>query len=89
MPMWATLLFAALNKQHPVALLKKATLLEQWLSDQKGVRRPTVLISGSTKMLLLSLKKIRAQGDPYFGPVARELREKEFMKIISLAPEVL
>ncbi|MCK6619268.1 MAG: 50S ribosomal protein L14 [Calditrichaceae bacterium] len=33
------------------------------------------------------------QGEPrgtrIFGPVARELREKEFMKIISLAPEVL
>jgi len=33
------------------------------------------------------------QGEPrgtrIFGPVARELREKEFMKIVSLAPEVL
>ena len=36
---------------------------------------------------------INAEGDPIgtriFGPVARELRWKEFMKIISLAPEVL
>jgi len=36
---------------------------------------------------------INAQGEPIgtriFGPVARELRWKEFMKIISLAPEVL
>lgn len=34
-----------------------------------------------------------AQGEPrgtrIFGPVARELREKDFMKIISLAPEVI
>jgi len=29
------------------------------------------------------------RGTRYFGPVARELREKQFMKIISLAPEVL
>ena len=29
------------------------------------------------------------QGTRIFGPVARELREKRFMKIISLAPEVL
>lgn len=29
------------------------------------------------------------QGTRIFGPVARELREKKFMKIISLAPEVL
>ncbi|MEW6327463.1 MAG: 50S ribosomal protein L14 [Thermodesulfobacteriota bacterium] len=36
---------------------------------------------------------INAQGEPIgtriFGPVARELRAKKFMKIISLAPEVL
>ena len=29
------------------------------------------------------------QGTRIFGPVARELRDKEFMKIVSLAPEVL
>ncbi|UCD95676.1 MAG: uL14 family ribosomal protein, partial [Candidatus Zixiibacteriota bacterium] len=29
------------------------------------------------------------RGTRIFGPVARELREKHFMKIISLAPEVL
>ena len=36
---------------------------------------------------------INEQGEPratrIFGPVARELREKKFMKIVSLAPEVL
>jgi large subunit ribosomal protein L14 len=29
------------------------------------------------------------RGTRIFGPVARELREKNFMKIVSLAPEVL
>jgi large subunit ribosomal protein L14 len=29
------------------------------------------------------------RGSRIFGPVARELREKQFMKIVSLAPEVL
>ena len=36
---------------------------------------------------------LKADGEPrgtrIFGPVARELRDKKFMKIISLAPEVL
>jgi len=36
---------------------------------------------------------INAQGEPVgtrvFGPIARELRDKKFMKIVSLAPEVL
>ncbi len=33
--------------------------------------------------------RMEPRGTRIFGPVARELREKEFMKIISLAPEVL
>src|SRR2546426_12460580 len=33
--------------------------------------------------------KLNPTGTRIFGPVARELREKQFMKIISLAPEVL
>jgi large subunit ribosomal protein L14 len=39
-----------------------------------------VLIDGTTR---------NPRGTRIFGPVARELREKRFMKIISLAPEVL
>ncbi len=33
--------------------------------------------------------RLEPRGTRIFGPVARELREREFMKIISLAPEVL
>jgi large subunit ribosomal protein L14 len=34
-------------------------------------------------------KELNPKGTRIFGPVARELREKRFMKIISLAPEVI
>ncbi|MCJ7496880.1 MAG: 50S ribosomal protein L14 [candidate division Zixibacteria bacterium] len=34
-------------------------------------------------------EQLEPKGTRIFGPVARELREKQFMKIISLAPEVL
>ena len=34
-------------------------------------------------------KEMNPKGTRIFGPVARELRDKKFMKIISLAPEVL
>ena len=34
-------------------------------------------------------KEFNPKGTRIFGPVARELREKRFMKIISLAPEVV
>ncbi len=34
-------------------------------------------------------KNLEPEGTRIFGPVARELRERDFMKIVSLAPEVL
>ena len=34
-------------------------------------------------------KELNPKGTRIFGPIARELREKKFMKIISLAPEVI
>jgi len=37
----------------------------------------------------LSDDEVNPRGTRIFGPVARELRDKGFMKIISLAPEVL
>jgi large subunit ribosomal protein L14 len=38
---------------------------------------------------VLLTDKNEPRGTRVFGPVARELREKEFMRIVSLAPEVL
>ena len=43
--------------------------------------------NGEKVVLLNPTDEIR--GTRIFGPVARELRDKQFMKIISLAPEVL
>ena len=40
-------------------------------------------------VVLLTTDARNPRGTRIFGPVARELREKRFMKIISLAPEVL
>lgn len=37
----------------------------------------------------LGLKRAKVMGTRIFGPVARELRENKYMKILSLAPEVL
>jgi large subunit ribosomal protein L14 len=39
--------------------------------------------------LVIITKERNPRGTRVFGPVARELRDKEFMKIISLAPEVV
>ncbi|OJZ19835.1 MAG: 50S ribosomal protein L14 [Thiobacillus sp. 65-29] len=56
----------------------------------KGVRRPdgsVVRFDGNAAVLLNN--KLEPIGTRIFGPVTRELRTEKFMKIVSLAPEVL
>lgn len=57
---------------------------------RKGVRRPdgSVVRFDSNAAVLLN-NKLEPIGTRIFGPVTRELRTAQFMKIISLAPEVL
>lgn len=57
---------------------------------KKGVRRRdgSVLRFDSNAAVLLN-NKLEPIGTRVFGPIARELRNEKFMKIISLAPEVL
>jgi large subunit ribosomal protein L14 len=57
---------------------------------RKGVRRPdgsAIRFDGNAAVLLNN--KLEPIGTRIFGPVTRELRGERFMKIISLAPEVL
>jgi large subunit ribosomal protein L14 len=57
---------------------------------RKGVRRPdgSVIRFDSNAAVLLN-NQLQPIGTRIFGPVTRELRTERFMKIISLAPEVL
>lgn len=56
----------------------------------KGVRRPDgSLIKFDNNAAVLLNNKLEPIGTRIFGPVTRELRSEQFMKIISLAPEVL
>ena len=57
---------------------------------KKEVRRPDgsyIRFDDNAVVLLNATGEMR--GTRIFGPVARELRDKQFMKIVSLAPEVL
>ena len=57
---------------------------------RKGVRRPDgslIRFDGNAAVLLNN--KLEPIGTRIFGPVTRELRGEKFMKIVSLAPEVL
>jgi large subunit ribosomal protein L14 len=56
----------------------------------KGVRRPDgSLIKFDQNAAVLMNNKLEPIGTRIFGPVTRELRSEKFMKIVSLAPEVL
>ena len=56
----------------------------------KGVRRPDgSLIRFDNNAAVLLNQQLQPIGTRIFGPVTRELRTERFMKIISLAPEVL
>lgn len=57
---------------------------------RKGVRRPDgslIRFDGNSAVILNA--QLQPLGTRIFGPVTRELRGEKFMKIISLAPEVL
>ena len=71
--------------------IKKGTVSKAVIvRTKKAVRRPDgsyIRFDDNACVLLNTTGEIR--GNRIFGPVARELREKDFMKIVSLAPEVL
>ena len=53
------------------------------------VQQETRLIKFDENAAVIIKDDQTPKGTRIFGPVARELREKKFMKIVSLAPEVL
>ncbi|HOK38832.1 MAG: 50S ribosomal protein L14 [Bacteroidales bacterium] len=71
--------------------IKKGTVSKAVVvRTKKEVRRPDgsyIRFDDNACVLLNAAGELR--GTRIFGPVARELREKQYMKIVSLAPEVL
>ena len=85
------IIIASVKDATPGGVVKKGEVVKAVVvRTKKGARRP----DGSyVKFDENAAVIIRDDGTPkgtrIFGPVARELREKEYMKILSLAPEVL
>ncbi|TCK05988.1 50S ribosomal protein L14 [Marinobacterium mangrovicola] len=75
----------------PRGKVKKGQVLKAVVvRTRKGVRRPDgSLIRFDTNSAVLLNTNDAPIGTRIFGPVTRELRSEKFMKIISLAPEVL
>jgi large subunit ribosomal protein L14 len=75
----------------PSGNIKKGTISKAVIvRTKKEVRRADgtyIRFDDNACVLLTAVEEMR--GTRIFGPVARELRDKSFMKIVSLAPEVL
>ena len=81
----------AIKSATPSGNVKKGTVAKAVVvRSRKEIRRPDgtyIRFDDNACVLLNDQGEMR--GTRIFGPVARELRDKNFMKIVSLAPEVL
>lgn len=82
---------ASVKSATPGGMVKKGDVVKAVIvRTRTGLKRPDgsyIRFDENAAVLIKEDKNPR--GTRIFGPVARELRDKEYMKIISLAPEVL
>lgn len=82
---------ASVKTATPGGVVKKGEVIKAVIvRTSKGIRRADgshIKFDDNAAVIIDNQKQPR--GTRIFGPVARELREKDYMKIISLAPEVL
>ena len=82
---------ASVKTAQPGGTVKKGEVVKAVIvRTRKSYRRPDgtyIRFDDNAAVIINDTKQPR--GTRIFGPVARELREKDFMKIVSLAPEVL
>ena len=85
------IIMVSVKDAMPHAKVKKGDVMQAVIvRTTKEVRRPDgSYIKFDTNAAVLLTKQGEPVGTRIFGPVARELRAKNFMKIVSLAPEVL
>ena len=82
---------ASVRKANPGGTVKKGDVVKAVIvRSKRGVRREDgsyVRFDENAAVIIKEDKNPR--GTRIFGPVARELRDKEYMKILSLAPETI
>ena len=85
------IIVASVKTATPGGTVKKGDVVKAVIvRSSKGLRRPDgTHIRFDDNAAVISDNKKQPRCTRIFGPVARELRERDFMKIISLAPEVL
>ena len=82
---------ASVKKATPGGVVKKGDVVKAVIvRSKKGLRREDgTYIRFDENAAVIIREDKNPKGTRIFGPVARELREKDYMKILSLAPEVL
>ena len=82
---------ATVKDATPGGVVKKGDVVKGVIvRTKRGVRRDNgTYIKFDDNAVVLIKDDNTPRGTRIFGPVARELRDKDFMKIVSLAPEVL
>lgn len=82
---------ASVRKAAPGGQVKKGEVVRAVIvRTVKGVRRPDGSYVRFDENAAVLIKEDKTpQGTRIFGPVARELRDKDYMRILSLAPEVI
>ncbi|WP_337845968.1 50S ribosomal protein L14 [Thermus sp.] len=85
------IIVASVKEAIPRAAVKKGDVVKAVVvRTKKEVKRPDgSAIRFDDNAAVIINNQLEPRGTRVFGPVARELREKGFMKIVSLAPEVL
>ena len=85
------IIVASVKTAAPGGQVKKGDVVKAVVvRTRKGLSRPDGSYIRFDENAAVIIKEDKTpRGTRIFGPVARELREKDFMKIISLAPEVL
>lgn len=85
------IIVVAVKEAAPGGVVKKGDVVKAVVvRTKKEIRRPDGShIAFSENAAVIIDDNNNPKGTRIFGPVARELRDKNFMKIISLAPEVL
>lgn len=85
------IIIASVKEATPGGVVKKGDVVKAVVvRTRKAIKRPDgsyIRFSENAAVIINDQKNPR--GTRIFGPVARELRDRDFMKIISLAPEVL
>lgn len=82
---------ASVRKVTPGGVVKKGDVVKAVIvRSAKGVRRADgTYVRFDDNAAVIIRDDLNPRGTRIFGPIARELRDRDFMKILSLAPEVI